>query len=620
MSRIYQRRLQKNIEELQRTYFSLYKPFGANQEDFDSLLEMMKLRFEERSPALHKLDKRPKKWYMSKKMIGYMVYTDLFADNLNKLKTKIPYLKELGITYVHLMPLLKPREGENDGGYAVEDYLDIDPALGTIEEFDRLLDAFRKAKIDVCIDYVINHTADTHVWAQKALEGDPYYQDMFYMYDDRTIPDMFDQHVPEVLPVKCPGNFTYNKQMDKWVFTSFSDFQWDLNFQNPVVFQNMVSIMLQLANLGVNIIRLDAIPFMWKEVGTTCRNLPQIHDLLDMFKLIKNIVAPSLAILGEAIVEPHEIFKYFGTEEKTECGLLYNANFMVNIWNAFATRDVRLLNIDNKRFSELPSESCWMNYVRCHDDIGWGFNEEAIEAFDLSPFHHKQYLIDFYSGAFPGSFSKGENYQYNAVSKDARTNGTTASLLGLEKAIEERYVYEQDIAIQRIKLAHAMIFAHRGIPLIYSGDEIASLNDQSYKEDPKKRNEGRWVHRPIFDWKRSKKRKDNTTFEHRVFSSLKQMAKIRKRHVLFNGDVPLHVIENSDISVYSFYKQKGSKTMVCLFNFSEHIKYISTHPYGNEGLYGEMQDLFTGRAIDFSSDTIRLAPYEVLWVQPNHTK
>lgn len=614
MSNIYENRLQNVLESLNQTYFKIYEKLGATQNDFDSLLDTMKNRYLERSDALHTLDYRPKKWYMSKDMIGYMVYTDLFSKDLKKLITKIPYLKELGITYVHLMPLLKPRSGENDGGYAVEDYLDINKKLGSKKDFNMILEVFRNEGIDVCIDYVINHTSDTHEWAKKALEGDQFYQDMYIMYDDRRIPDIFDQYVPEVLPDKCPGNFTFKHEINQWVFTSFSDFQWDLNFKNPYVFERMVDIMLKLANSGVNIIRLDAIPFMWKEVGTNCRNLPEIHDLIHMIHLIKDVVCPSLAILGEAIVEPHEIVKYFGNEEKMECGLLYNANYMVNIWNAFATRDARLLNFDNSRFI-VPTHSCWMNYVRCHDDIGWGLNEEELERLGISAFHHKQYLIDFYSGKFPHSFSKGENYQYNEVSEDARTNGTCASLLGLEKAVEENYAFEQELAVRRVLLAHSMIFSHQGIPLIYSGDEIATLNDQTYKEDPDKANDSRWVHRPIFDWNRAKKRKITNTYEHKVFQSIKEMISIRKRNVLFDGGIQAVVIPNAEISIYSFYKKNDQEHMVFMHNFSEHIKYVSTSSYHKENISNKMKDLLTGRIVDFKNEHIRLAPYEVLWLK-----
>jgi len=487
-----------NRTKIRELYMKLYH----NETALNELFECMDSYKSQRSKDLLLMDKNQKNWYFGQDIVGMTLYTDLFAGNLKKLSQKIDYFNDLGITFLHLMPLLKPRDGENDGGYAVEDYRNIDPRLGSIDDFTKLLKDLRKHEIKVCIDYVINHVAKEHVWAKEALNHDKLKQDYFIMYDTDEMPNRFNRTVPEVLPDKCPGNFTYYPEIKKYVFTSFSDFQWDLNFQNPYVFNGMTDNLLYLANLGVNMIRLDAIPFMWKQVDTTCRNLEPIHDLLKMFNLIKEDVCPSLALLGEAIVEPQEIVKYFGNESDPECEVMYNANLMFEIYNAFASRDVRLITIDANRF-QIPHRGTWMNYVRCHDDIGWGFNEQAIKSFGFDPYLHKQFLIKFYGNEHPGSFSKGEMYQFNPLTRDARTNGTLASLLGLEKAIESKQDYRRYESIRRINLAHALILTYRGFPLIYSGDEIASLNDQSYKLAPDKMREGRWVHRPFFDWQRS---------------------------------------------------------------------------------------------------------------------
>ncbi|QMS84795.1 alpha-amylase family protein [Candidatus Xianfuyuplasma coldseepsis] len=613
MKSLYSKRLSKHQKELKQLYFKLYDSYGATPKDFDSLLSMMFERYNERSDRLNNLDQHHKTWYLSRKLVGYTLYVDLFSDTLRKLEKKIPYLQELGITFVHLMPLLQTPEGENDGGYAVEDYLEINPSLGTMDDFEHLIEQFADANIVICIDYVINHTSDTHEWARKALNGDSQYQDMYLMYDDRTIPDQFDQTVPLVLPNKRPSNFTYKEEINKWVYTSFSSFQWDLNFKNPLVFEEMVNILLQLANKGINMIRLDAIPFMWKELHTSCRNLPEVHDLLHLFHLIKEIVCPSLVLLGEAIVEPDEIFKYFGTEERNECSVLYNANLMVNIWNAFATRDVRLLNIDNSKY-HIHDQGCWMNYVRCHDDIGWGLNESALESLGVSPYYHKQYLIEFYSNQFPGSFAKGEIYQFNPQNNDARINGTTASLLGLERSYDEHNEYEQYIALRRIFLAHAILFSHRGIPLIYSGDEIATINDQSYRSDDRKNEDGRWVHRPYFDWTRAKKRLTPKTFESIVFNAIKNMITIRKKHSVFDGDVQSTIIINNDISLYSFVKATAKERILFIYNFSEYRKELTSEPYQEFQFSTNMEDLFTGRTIDFNHPSITISPYEVLWL------
>ena len=497
----------------------------------------------------------------------------------------------------------------------LDEHGEYSETIGTTNSFEKMLKAFNKAGIRVCIDYVMNHVADTHQWAQKALDGDKEYQALFEMYDDRTIPDIYDKTVPEVLPDKCPGNFTYKEEIKKWVYTSFSNFQWDLNFRNPKVFELIVDIMLHLSNLGINMLRLDAIPFIWKELHTNCRNLRTAHEIIAMMQTIKKIICPSLILLGEAIVEPHEIFKYFG-EHDNECDVLYNANLMVNIWNAYATRDSRLLYEDNRQY-QAPKNTCWMNYVRCHDDIGWGFNESAISSYGMNPYDHKQFLIHYYSGHFPNSFAKGEIYQFNPINNDARTNGTLASLLGLEKAKDKNDSYAKEVSLRRINMAHALIISHNGIPLIYSGDEIATTNDYSYLQDKDKKLEGRWVHRPFFDWKRAKDRNDTRTPEGVVFTETKKIITLRKKHRIFNSDIPVDYVQFYNNSVYTFYKKDKNNQLYCLFNFSENNQYVDTFEPHSKGINFKAIDLITGKKVDLSEQTIHLHPYETLWLIPD---
>ena len=597
-----------NRAKIRELYMKLYH----NEPALNDLFECMDKYKAERSKDLLSMDKKQRNWYFGQDIVGMTLYTDLFAGNLKKLSQKIDYFNDLGITFLHLMPLLKPREGENDGGYAVEDYRNIDPRLGSMEDFLKLVKELRKNNIKVCIDYVINHVAKEHVWAQEALKNDKLKQDYFIMFDTDEMPNRFNRTVPEVLPDKCPGNFTYYPEIKKYVFTSFSEFQWDLNFQNPYVFNGMTDNLLFLANLGINMIRLDAIPFMWKQVDTTCRNLDPIHDLLKMFNLIKEEVCPSLALLGEAIVEPQEIVKYFGNETDPECEVMYNANLMVDIYNAFAARDVRLITIDANRF-QIPHRGTWMNYVRCHDDIGWGFNEQAIKSFGLDPYLHKQFLIKFYGNEYPGSFSKGEMYQFNPLTHDARTNGTLASLLGLEKAIDTKQEYRRYESIRRINLAHAVILTYRGFPLIYSGDEIASLNDQSYKLDPDKKLEGRWVHRPFFDWKRSKNKDILGTVEYDVYQNLKKLIEIRKKLPYLQGQANQYALDLNNQSVLGIIRQIKSQTFIALFNFSEQTQWVKTD-HLRQLFNGTMAvDLIQGRRFNLNDETIELSPYEYIW-------
>ena len=367
-------RIAKNSEELHELLTELYGEQA--DEAFRNLTELMKSSYAARPADLKRLDTKrlaDPEWYKRGNMFGMTMYTDLFAGDLKKLADKVPYLKEQKLTYLHLMPLLKMPHPQNDGGYAVEDFDTVDPSLGTNEDLAALTKKLRAAGISLCLDFVMNHTASSHRWAKAAQAGDPKYQDYYYCYDDRTVPDQYDAVVPEVFPATAPGNFTWSEQMHKWVLTSFYPFQWDLNYRNPNVLVSVLSSVLGLANLGVEVFRIDAVPYIWKELGTNCRNLPQVHTIVRMLRIVLECVCPSVVLKGEVVMAPKELAAYFGTPEKPECHMLYNVSIMVNLWSALASGDVRLLKDQLDKLNALP-ENCWfVNYLRCHDDIGWGF-------------------------------------------------------------------------------------------------------------------------------------------------------------------------------------------------------------------------------------------------------
>lgn len=601
------------LNALHKTYLKIYEPIGYHEDDYQRFIHKIEEAKNRRSKSLKARDRRKKDWYQSEKMVGMTLYVDLFSNNIKGLIKKIPYFKSLGITFIHLMPLLKPREGNNDGGYAVEDYRDINPNLGTLDDFKKLVSHMHEAGINIAIDFVINHTAKEHEWAKKAASGDPFYQNMYMMYDSDEIPNQFNQTVPEVLPDIYPGNFTYYESFQKYVFKSFSEFQWDLNFRNPIVLEEILDIFFFLANLGVDVIRLDAIPFIWKELGTNCRNLPKVHEFMHLFNLAKDYVCPSVVILGEAIVEPHEIVKYFGTNEKPECQLMYNANMMVNLWNALATRDQRLLSIDNQRFN-IPNHATWINYVRCHDDIGWGLNEDALKSMGFDPFKHKQFLINFYNGSFKDSFAKGENYQFNEKTQDARTNGTFASLAGLEKALNEHDDFGTEESIKRIQLLNAYMFSMPGFPLIYSGDEVAILNNYQHLKDSSKL-DGRWLHRTNFPWDKEKIFKDPHTPSGKVYNHIKQLIFTRKNEKLFNNKIRQRVLDIKHNHIYVGYKTDLENSLLLIYNFSENHQIMNLNHLRAQGLSGIYQDLFQKKKIDLTSDQLNLYPYEYLWLK-----
>ena len=540
-----------------------------------------------------------------------MLYIDKFSQNLKEFENKIDYLAELGITYVHFMPLLKSREGNDDGGYAVSDYLNVKESLGDMKQLERVISLLKKRGIRTCIDFVLNHTAKEHEWAIKCKNGEEDFKDMYFMYDTDEIPNIYEKTLTQIFPQVAPGNFTYYNDINKYVMTRFYEFQWDLNYKNPQVFNKITEVLLTLANKGIDIFRLDAIPYMWKELGTLSMNLPQVHTLLKMMELIVEEVCPSVIFLGEAIVEPNEIVKYFGSKEERECHVMYNASMMVLLWNSLATRDVRLMEKSLSIDYGTPSDGVWINYARCHDDIGWGFEDNIIRELGQDPFLHKRFMIDFMEGKFPESFSKGELYEFNPVTLDARNSGTMASMCGLERALNNKDSYQTELAIKRILLLNSIIISYTGIPLLYSGDEIGALNYYDYKNNPEECGDSRWLHRGPMDWEKAEKRKDKTTVEGIIFNKIKEMLEIRKNHSEFSSLIHSQPVFTGNKGVFAFHKEDK---MLVLANFTEHEQRIDANNVNWFGLPNVTEDMIQGKKVKLEG-TIVLGPYEYLWLK-----
>ena len=561
-------RIAKNSEELHELLTELYGEQA--DEAFRNLTELMKSSYAARPADLKRLDTKrlaDPEWYKRGNMFGMTMYTDLFAGDLKKLADKVPYLKEQKLTYLHLMPLLKMPHPQNDGGYAVEDFDTVDPSLGTNEDLAALTKKLRAAGISLCLDFVMNHTASSHRWAKAAQAGDPKYQDYYYCYDDRTVPDQYDAVVPEVFPATAPGNFTWNEQMHKWVLTSFYPFQWDLNYRNPNVLVSVLSSVLGLANLGVEVFRIDAVPYIWKELGTNCRNLPQVHTIVRMLRIVLECVCPSVVLKGEVVMAPKELAAYFGTPEKPECHMLYNVSTMVNLWGALASRDTRLLKAQLDALHALP-DNCWfVNYLRCHDDIGWGLDEAVENRLGIDPQKHKEYLYHFYEGNFPGSWAKGELYNYDPATGDARSCGTTASLCGVEQALEKNDKTALDYAVKRDLLLHTAMAFLQGFPMLNCGDEIAQLNGWDYKNDPDRVEDSRNLHRSKFDWTKAALRKKSGTLQNQLWKGMEDLRAMRN-DPCFAPDAWVSTWDTFNDSVLAVIRQHEGKTLVGLFNFS----------------------------------------------------
>jgi amylosucrase len=595
-----------------RLFKLLYRIYG-DQYDFlyylEELLNVIARMWLARSNELKALDgerENHPEWFQSNQMLGGVCYVDLFAGDLNGLREKIPYFKELGLTYLHLMPLFRCPDGNNDGGYAVSSYREVDPKLGTIEQLGDLARELRANGISLVLDFVFNHTSDEHAWALKARSGDREFQEFYRMFPDRTLPDAYEKNLREIFPDEHPGTFTYFPDIERWVWTTFHTFQWDLNYANPAVFNAMAEEMLALANVGVEVLRLDAVAFIWKQLGTGCENLPEAHLLIQAFNAVARIAAPAMLFKSEAIVHPDEVVKYIGPGE---CQLSYNPLLMALLWNSLATREVRLLAQSMKSRFKIPAGCAWVNYVRCHDDIGWTFSNEDAAQLGINGYDHRRFLNAFYTERFEGAFARGLPFQENPETGDCRISGTGASLAGLEKALTEETAVEVELAIRRILLIHGIILMIGGVPLLYLGDEIGQLNDYSYCDDPAKAADSRWVHRPFMDWSKAAQRSDATSVEGRIYQRLQQLIDLRKRHVAI-ADGEMDVIDTGNQHVFGFVRSHGVERLAVLANFTEQPQHIEAYHVRQHGFTQECIDLVKGLTLVFEH-TLTLEPYQI---------
>ena len=584
----FERRLALRQDELDWLYMELYN----DRRRLDEWKAMMLRAFRQRGPALRRLDVKREAdpdWFRRGGMLGVTMYPGLFAGTLRGVEERLGYLREQGITYLHLMPLLKMPHPDNDGGYAVEDFNQVDPPLGTNEDLSRLTAAMRRRGMSLCLDFVVNHTADTHPWAMRAKAGEPEYIGRYICFDSPEIPREMERHIPDVFPQTAPGSFLYVEEMGKYVCSSFHPYQWDLNYRNPAVFHDMTESMLRLANLGVEVLRIDAVPYLWKEPGTSCRNLPQVHTIMRLVRLMTECVCPGVILKGEVVMAPRELAPYFGTAEKPECHLLYNASTMAAQWSALASGDTRQLKRQLDDLHSLPDHCCFVNYLRCHDDIGWGLNEEYGRTLGIDPVAHKRYLYEFFEGSFPGSFARGERYNYNPATQDARTCGTTASLCGIEKGLCEGDEAQVALGIRRDLMMHAAMMCMGGFPMLSSGDEIGQLNGYGYREDPNLREDSRNLHRTPFDWSAAARRTQPGTVQQRVWDGLRQLERLRAQLAAFGPEARVSTWDTHDPGVLALVRRTEGETLVCLFNFSGQTRSIWL-----DGLEGTYTDLVSG--------------------------
>ena len=576
----------------------------------DAIVRIHKARSKE---LRHRDDQRilQPDWFQDPNAIGYVCYTDLFAGDLQGIRKRISYLKGLGVTYLHLMPLLNPRPGNSDGGYAVMDYKSVRPDLGTMKDLSELAADLHEAGISLTLDLVLNHVAKEHEWALKARQGDKKYQDYFYAFPDRKVPDEYEKSLPEIFPTFAPGNFTYYEDMGQWVWTTFNEFQWDVNWSNPNLFLEYVDIIGYLANQGTDCVRLDAIAFIWKRLGTNCQNQPEVHAITQALRAISKIVTPSLIYKAEAIVGPQDVVHYLGQGEHSGkvSDLAYHNSLMVQIWSALAARDGRLLDTALSRFAPVPTSSAWATYLRCHDDIGWAIDDSDAAAAGVNGGGHRNFCADFYGNEFEGSFARGVHFQSNPLTGDRRTSGSAASLIGIQRAIENGDAADLNTAINRLICAYAIVFGFGGIPLLYMGDELGMLNDESYKNDPAKADDNRWIHRPKMDWALAESAAKGKGVAGRVYEQIGKLITARKSLASIHASVTAETEVKNDGALLLIRRKHAAGLLTEIYNLTEKTQYLDTFNVA----FGDRVEAISGRKMHFVGQ-VAVPPYAAWWI------
>ncbi|MDO4623091.1 MAG: alpha-amylase family glycosyl hydrolase [Eubacteriales bacterium] len=588
----FEQRLKAHEAELHQIYTELYHDENA----YNYFCEMLKRMYSERRSCLKDIDKAREAdpgWYKRQDRLGMQIYTQCFGGTLKGVQEHLDYIQESGVNYLHLMPLLESPKEKSDGGYAVSDFRKVNPELGTMEDLAALTDECHERDVAVCIDFVMNHTSDEHEWARKAKAGEVEYQQRYFFYDNWDIPTLYEETVPQVFPTTAPGNFTWCAEANKVVMTFFYPFQWDLNYCNPTVLNDMTENMLYLCNQGIDVIRLDAVPYIWKALHTDCRNQPQVHTLVRLLNLAAQVVCPGVLLLGEVVMEPDKVVPYFGTTDSPECHMLYNVTTMCTTWHTVATQDARLIRRQMDTVFALPSQYTFLNYLRCHDDIGWGLDYQFLKQFGISEVPHKKFLSDYFCGHVFGSESRGELYNDDPRLGDARQCGTTASLCGMETGSEASR--QLDIML------HAFLLTQSGLPIIYSGDELGQLNDYSYHNDPIKCEDSRYLHRGNFDWNAAEKRDENS-----IYPALRKLEKLRASEPAFHADADTWTLDTFNDSILAIGRYYNGEKLLAVFNFSRDWQTAHLNQYET------YEDLLTGE--EMSANSLHMWPYEFRWL------
>ena len=598
---VFEMRLNKHYDELKWLYSELYPD---KEVYFDKLIKHLKKAYVQRDEYLHDLDTQREHeadCYTKRNFVSMAMYVHCFSGTLKNFAKRLPYLAESNINCVHLKGIIKSLKDKNDGEFAISDFKAIEKSIGDVKDLAKLSEKCHKKDIDVCVDLVLNHTSDEHDWAMRMCDGESEYEDKYYVYKRENLPEIIKEDGKRVETVA--GNFTYVKAIDKYVMSTFHEYTWDLNYHNPEVFNEMAENLLFLANTGVDIVRLDYMAYIWKQKDNAHHNLPQVHTILRMLRLISEIVCPSVILLGEVAISPDRLAPYFGSAEKPECHLIYDASTMAVIWHSVATGNVALLKHQFDMLASLPKNEVLQNSLRDSDEIKWVLDFDFLAKQGMQKTPHQQFLNNYFAGEFDGSFALGKKYEAEGNADKVHVCGTVASLCGIEYYDKQKDKAKMQLAIDLDIMLHALMLSQSGIPTICSGDEVGQCSDFKFKKDDLS-----YLKRDKFNWHKAGRRKTEKAMQANIYQSLVKLTSIRNDYAVFAQNAKVKTLLTWDEATLAIVRETDSEKFIGIYNFSS-----SERPAWIKENDGEYTDLYSGET-NVNAVDMKLAPYSFKWL------
>ena len=513
-------------------------------------------------------------WY--KDAVVYSLYADLFNTDFAGLTQKLDYLHNLGINCIWLLPILD--SPMRDAGFDISDYKNIrsellDKSGKTNDQnvFRQFLAAAHAKGIKVIFDISMNHTSDEHPWFVEASKSkDNPFRDYYIWSED------VDLYKEARIIFKGIETSNWEKKGEEYYFHRFFSFQPDLNYKNPQVLLEICDVLLFWQNAGVDGFRADATPYIWKEEGTECENLPKTHLVVKFFRAILDYIKPGSLLLAEACQQPAQVVEYMGNGD--ECQAAYHFPLMPRIFKSIAMQSGKPIEETlSKAFTpELPANGQWFTFLRCHDELSL---ELVYVTEEERKYLHKQYCLKP-----EWDFRMGE--------------GISARLSELMQRDE-----------RRILLAYSIILTLPGTPVIYYGDEFGKFNDEAFYNEMillTGKDDTRFLVRGKIDWDELDQYLANPeSFSSHIYYKLKLMLHIRNQHKTFGrGSIEFITLPGSkDGSLLSFIRNYKDEKWLIVHNMTNSILDVKLPQFAEKYV-----DVFS------NTSPLSIQPYGFIWI------